>query len=166
MSAVSSTLTRLVLLLAIALFSSAGCATLDRSGELITLTATEIEQAGNLIIYRASAEPTAWPVMIKIDGNSIASLRQGEAIALDLHRAKSMIEYDWPFLSGQENGTLAIDLAAHDQLFLAIGGSLSATGQTAPSLQFESSSFAEVVRPEKAKAILQECCRFYNIQRQ
>ena len=155
----------LVALLTIVAFCGSGCTTIGHTGQLKAMTTAEIEQAGNLVIYRADAEPTAWPVTIKIDGNSIASLRQGEAIALDLRRAKSMIEYDWPLFSGQEDGMQTVDLAAEDQLFLEIGGSLSATGQTEPSLQFESSSFAKVVTPQIAKAALQECCTFQELKR-
>ena len=114
----------------------------------------------NLIIFRAYAQPTVWPVTVKIDGQKIASLGQKRFTALHLTPGTHKVRLVWPFISGQTNAEGEVSVADGQTSYLEIKGISQFAGLGYQTMYFNMGSSIGTRDAALAAETVRACCTF------
>jgi hypothetical protein len=114
----------------------------------------------NLFIYRAYAQPTAWGTSVKVDGKSIISLPNRSYTAISVPPGSHIIKLSWPFLSGQSNSSMTLDVKAAERYYVEVTGISQYAGGGPGAMYFNMGSGIAQAKPEHALELLKTCCKF------
>jgi hypothetical protein len=113
----------------------------------------------NFYIVREYAQPTAWPATIKVDGIKLVTLGNRQYSQAVLRPGKHKISVHWPFLSGQSNSEVEIDISDTQPVYLALQGISQMAGVTYQGYIFNMGSGFSRIAAEQAPRIIEACCR-------
>ncbi len=116
-----------------------------------------ISEAGNLVIVREYAEPTAWPANVFINGDKLASLGQKQYLVTRLEPGTHELKISWPVMSGQTTANTQVNIVEGETHYIGLLGSSSASS-FGGGTQFEMSAGFVKLSTETTPTALAYCC--------
>jgi len=143
-----------VVLMSLLLF---GCATVSEGPAYSSATAApDREGYAILYVFREYAEPTLWGATIHIDGEKLATLKQGEFSQVYATPGERVVTGVWPAISAQRESKITLDLLAGKEYFVELTGISRVSGVS--TVRVGSGLYG--IDPEAAKTRLMHCCTF------
>ena len=134
-----------------------GKAPVANSKEVATPIAENEKSIGdaNIVLIRRYAQPTAFPISIRINDEKVASLGQRQYSAISLPKGKYEVVAKWPLIASQEKIEFEIDVDGDVKQYFEFTGEY-----TVSSAAITSYVGAREFGPEEGLDYVSTCCKY------